>query len=329
AQKLVSSGLGVPDFRYVSKSSFRSDIQSAIKNKRGIWQDGYENHPKRQMYEYQSGMLSGEGAITTKDKDPSKTTHFLGGSKFTKSELKEIETIGIDAWEKKQGRGGQTKAKNFRQSLLFKGANRKQTGSALGLIPNFAPNVFTKRNFVYRPQGGKDWYTQLGGTGKHMNQFVKWLETNKKLPPKQMATLKSQFQKDKNSYEKNYWDEYKSIKSGDSSAAARRGFYGTNATSARSLPGEEDMGINITDPKSKLFIKKDKMESLINEWMNSAPYMFRGFVPNFAAKKVSRFSRDFWATKSPSIPIDCTIFVWWQSSHAKFLKLRLVPFQNF
>jgi TP901 family phage tail tape measure protein len=138
AKKLVSSGLGVPDFRYVSKSAFSSDVQSAIKGKRGIWQDKYENHPKRQMYEYQSGMLSGQGTITTKDKDPSKTTHFLGGSKFTKSELEEIEDIGIDAWEKKQGRGGQTKAKNFRQSLLFKGANRKQKDSALGFIPNFA-----------------------------------------------------------------------------------------------------------------------------------------------------------------------------------------------
>ena len=158
-----------------------------------------------------------------------------------------------------------------------------------GFIPNFGPNLFTKRSFAYRPQGGKDWYTQLGGKAKHMSEFVKWLETGKKLPPVQIKKLKSQFTKDKDSYEKSYWDDYNSISSGGGSRAASRNFYGTNATSPRPLPGDEMSRLNITNPDTKLFIKKDKMESLVNEWKSDPSvrynplYRNQGFVPNFVS----------------------------------------------
>ena len=167
-----------------------------------------------------------------------------------------------------------------------------------GLIPNFAPNVFAKRSFAYRRDGGKDWYTGLGGTGNHMNQFVKWLETNKKLPPQQMQKLKGQFTKDKDSYEKSYRDQYKSVKSGNSSSSSRRGLYGTKATSGRPLPGEQKMNLNITDPNTKLFIKKDKMEALINEWKNSPEvrsdlmFLNRGLIPNFANPLAESIARE-------------------------------------
>lgn len=285
AKQLVRKGLGVPDLRYTNKAAFATDLKQAIDNKSGIWSPARKDHPKRKMYEYQSGMLSGEKLSRRLDLDPSKTSYHLGGYSYTQSELKEIEDMGIDAWEKKRGHGGKKRAKGIREALLYKESNKRK---ASGFIPNFAANVFARRSFVYRPQGGKDWYTQLGGTSKHMNQFVKWLETNKKLPPQQMQKLKSQFTKEKDSYEKSYWDESKSIKSGASSVASRRGFYGTNATSGRPLPGEEKTNLNITDPNTKLFIKKDKMDSLINEWKNSpsvkSDLMFfdRGFVPNFA-----------------------------------------------
>ena len=165
-----------------------------------------------------------------------------------------------------------------------------------GLIPNFAgpykfrnsPNVRVKRDYIWKPDGTKDWYTQLGGTSRHMNEFVKWLEKNKKLPPKQMETLKSQFTKNKETYEKSYWDDYNNIQSGTAGGASRRNFYGTSVSSARPLPGDEKTQLNITDQKTKLFIKKDKMENLIKEWKQANPFVNQGLIPNFAQLSLYR-----------------------------------------
>lgn len=150
-----------------------------------------------------------------------------------------------------------------------------------GYVPKQGLGV--KRSFAWKPDGRKDWYTQFAGKSSEMQNFMKWAEANKKLPPSQLKKLKGVVTKDSQAYEKGYWEDYNNIKSGNASRAATRGFYGTSATSSRALPGEEKMRINITDPQNKLFIKQDKMNELIGQWKRSQAGMgfARGFMPNF------------------------------------------------
>ena len=148
-----------------------------------------------------------------------------------------------------------------------------------GFIPNFNRSLGVKRSFAWRADGGKDWYTQFAGKSAEMKDFVNWAVQNKKLPQSQLNKLKQQVDKEASSYERSYWDQYNEIQSGNASRSSARGFYGTSATSARPLPGNEKMRLNITDPKTKLFLKKDTMNELINEFKNSQG---RGFVPSFA-----------------------------------------------
>jgi hypothetical protein len=140
-----------------------------------------------------------------------------------------------------------------------------------------------KRSFTSQPDGRKDWYTQFAGKSSEMQSFIKWAEANKKLPPGQLGKLKNVISQDSKKYEKSYWKDYENIKTGNSSQASRRSFYGTNATSPRPMPGDEKMRLNITDPKNKLFIKQDKMNNLISEWKKSQGNMgfARGFIPSF------------------------------------------------
>ena len=186
--------------------------------------------------------------------------------------------------------------------LIKKGYNRKDLESLAknpegyniygeGLIPNFSRygkrnSIHAKRSFVYRPQGGKDWYTKLSGKSSDMEKFLKWVKSKNKLPPKQLEKLEKDFFGQKESYKKSYWDDYKNVKKGNTSASTRRNMYGTGITSARSLPGEESSSINITNAENKLFIKKDKMNNLIEEWMGTTPMFSSGHVPNFAKKGI-------------------------------------------
>lgn len=140
-----------------------------------------------------------------------------------------------------------------------------------------------KRSFVWQPDGRKDWYTQFAGKSSEMQDFIKWVDANKKLPPNQLTKLKNIITQDARKYEKSYWEDYEKIRTGNSSQVARRSFYGTNATSPRAMPGDEKMRLNITDPKNKLFIKQDKMNELISDWKRSQGSMgfATGFIPNF------------------------------------------------
>ena len=156
-----------------------------------------------------------------------------------------------------------------------------------GFVPNFSYRqsrrnpVYAKRDFIYRPEGGKDWYTKLAGKSKDMEKFLKWVRSKNKLPAKQLDKLEKDFLGKQQSYKQSYWDDYEKVKGGNASRHTKMNMYGTSATSARSLPGEELSSLNITNTENKLFIKKDKMDNLIQEWMDTMPMFASGYIPSF------------------------------------------------
>ena len=155
AQSLLMRGLGVPDLRYGGTKQYGGAVKQAKKMKKGIWADGYEQHPKRLAFESQMRKLDPEFSVKTKGDpkslDPKfqKDMYQVGSYKYTREQLKEIKKKGPDALFKMKfahGQGGaQQRYKDIKKVLYTGGSGSQYIKGGLprnqkyfeGLVPNF------------------------------------------------------------------------------------------------------------------------------------------------------------------------------------------------
>jgi TP901 family phage tail tape measure protein len=155
AQSLLMRGLGVPDLRYGGTKQYGGAVKQAKKMKKGIWADGYEQHPKRLAFESQMRSLDPEFSVKTKGDpkslDPKfqKDMYQVGSYKYTREQLKEIKKKGPDALFKMKfahGQGGaQQRYKDIKKVLYTGGSGSQYIKDGLprnqkyfeGLVPNF------------------------------------------------------------------------------------------------------------------------------------------------------------------------------------------------